>query len=361
MSNSIENSAARGSKKVEEFWSNQAPPTAADGGYLYSPITRPYILETAFGAKIAKQYLGSDTWATDILIERYLAGHDVKRVLSLCCGFGHAERALMPRLPSGAQCLALDIAPGAVEAARRLAEESGVTNVQYEVADLNTYKWIPGEFDLILANGALHHLTNLEQVLSGVRDALKPGGVFFSVEFVGPNYQDHTIRQLELINLAAFMVPRDLRARTGSTLSNHPSLFRALSRLHTAAARPEQPKWPAWKKRAAKVMRAVTRRRELDFGVVHISPKAHLLKVDPSECIRSADVIPVIKSVFPEAEVRPMGGGLLEFCLDPLFYEKFSARNPRHVANYEFICAAEKHYMKTGEIGSDFAIIAATV
>ncbi len=345
-------------QKTRDFWSRQAPPTEATGGYLYSPVTRPYILETAFGQEVSERYRDSPTWGWDILFDRYLPRHGVRNVLSLCCGFGHAERIAMSRLPE-AQCLALDIAPGAIDVARRLAAEAGIANVRYEVASLDEYEWKPEQYDLVIANGALHHLTNLEVILPGIRNALRPGGVLVSSEFVGPNYQDHSPRQIELINAASFLVPRELRSRTGLSWQSHPRIFRALTRLHMAAARDEQPGWAPWKKRVAKIMRSLLSRPAVDFGMVHISPKDHLLRTDPSECIRSADVVPALKTAFPDAEILPMGGGLLEFCLDPKFYEKFDFRNDTHVADFHLLCELERHYMRTGEIGSDFAYMVA--
>jgi SAM-dependent methyltransferase len=348
------------SAKVPRFWSEREPPTESTGGFLYSPITRPYILETAFGRDAVEPYRHSSTWAWDILMDRYLAGRRVRQVLSLCCGFGLAERILLPRLPEVTDCCALDIAPGAIAMARRLAADAGITTARYEVADLNVYAWEPDRYDLVIANGSLHHLSNLEDVLAGVRKTLKPGGVFVSCECVGPNYQDHSPRQLELINAAAFLIPPGLRARTGISWHRHAAIFRALTRLHTAAARKDQPHWPGWKRLVARATRAVARRPAFDFGVVHISPKSHLLRADPSECVRSSDVLPLVRRFFPAAEIRPMGGGLLEFALDARFYERFDESNECHRRDFAMVCDVERHYMATGEIGSDFAIVIAT-
>ena len=319
--NSISESGA--SEKVQGFWSKREPPTETSGGYLYSPITRPYIIETAFGRETAERYRGSFTWAWDILVDRYLARRKVQKVLSLCCGFGLSERIFIPRLPDVTECLGLDIAPGAILKARQLAAEAGITNIRYEVADLNAYAWRENYYDLIIANGALHHIRNLEGVLAGVRKALKPDGLFYSSECVGPNYQDHAHRQLELINAAAFLVPPELRSRTGITWHRHPRIFRILTRIYAAAAREDQPYWAGWKKKMAGFARRILRRRNFDFGVVHISPKSYYLRTDPSECVRSADVLKVVRQNSPEAEIRPLGGGLLEFALDQRFYERF--------------------------------------
>jgi SAM-dependent methyltransferase len=350
-------SVTSAARKVQGFWSKKEPPTETSGGYLYSRITRPYIIEMAFGRETAERYRRSSTWGWDILVDRYLAKRRIQKVLSLCCGFGLTERILIPRLPEVTECLALDIAPGAVSRARQLATDAGIMNVKYEVQDLNAFEWQESYYDLIIANGALHHLRNLEGVLAGVRKALKPGGLFHSCECVGPNYQDHAPRQLELINASAFLVPPELRSRTGIVWHRHPRIFRALSRIHAAVARGDQPYWAGWKKKVAGVARTVLRRPDFDFGVVHISPKAHYLRTDPSECVRSADVLKVVLQTFPEAEIRPMGGALLEYALDQKFYEKFDEENEAHKKDFDLICRLEQGFMTTGEIGNDFALI----
>lgn len=354
---SVSSPGASASQKVQGFWSKKEPPTETSGGYLYSPITRPYIIETAFGRETTERYRGSFTWAWDVLVDRYLAGRSIQKVLSLCCGFGLSERILIPRLPEVTECLALDIAPGAISKATQLATEAGIRNVRYEVADLNAYAWRESYYDLIIANGALHHIRNLEGVLAGVRKALKPDGLFYSSECVGPNYQDHAPRQLELINATAFLVPPELRSRTGIIWHRHPRLFRVLTRMYAAATREDQPYWAGWKRRVAGVGRVILRRPDFDFGVVHISPKPHYLRTDPSECVRSSDVLKVVRQNFPEAEIRPLGGALLEFALDQKFYEKFDEENESHRKNFDLICRLEQHFMATGEIGNDFALI----
>ena len=253
-------SAAIDSTKVSRFVGAHASDRNHGRLPLFADYSA-YILETAFGQDAVEPYRRQLHLAGDILVNRYLAGRPIRQVLSLCCGFGSLERILLPRLPEVTDCRALDIAPGAISTARRLAAEAGLTAVRYEVADLNAWLWQSKQYDLVVANGALHHLRNLEDVLAGVRRTLKPGGAFVSCECVGPNYQDHSPRQLELINAAAFLVPAELRARTGSAWHRHPAIFRALTRLRTAAACKDQTHWPEWKKLAARATRRLARRR----------------------------------------------------------------------------------------------------
>ena len=73
-------------------------------------------------------------------------------------------------------------------------------------------------FDLVLSCGALHHLTELEDLLDKVHGLLQPDGHFVVMEFVGPNRFQWTARQCALINgLLAQLDPRYLRGGVRET------------------------------------------------------------------------------------------------------------------------------------------------
>ncbi len=346
--------------QVAEFWSKNEPVPDAPCFYT-SPITRAYIIGSAFGQRFVKTYHDDSAFAVNILAELYLKQRNIESVLSLCCGFGYVERQLVSKLDTIKECLGIDIAEGALVIARQRAKEEGMESLKYSVADLNNYNWGDKKYDLVIANGALHHISNLEEVFAGIRQSLKPGGILIACEYVGPAYMDHSKRQLEIINAASFLVPPELRARTGRAVINE-RLFRLLSRVQVAANQKEKAEWPKWKKLVARIGRAIFHRDEskFNFGVVYISPKSHLLRVDPSECVRSDELIPLAKKYFSNLEVRPFGGGILQHALDARFYDYFDSTNPTHVSTFEALCELERHFMSTGEIGFENAFLIAT-
>lgn len=349
-------------QKVDKHWS-KTDLIEDDANFYLSPLTRQYIIETAYGKALAAKHRNNRFSALDIFIENYLKDRNIKSILSLCCGFGLIERRFVSQLPAVTQCLGLDVAEGALLKARERAAEESMHCITYERADLNDYRWEKEKYDLVIANGALHHIKNLEGVIAGIRDTLKPGGILYSSEYVGPAYMNHSVRQLQIINAASFLVPYELRARRGVplALSSNPNVFRAISGLQSAAAKREDPEWPRWKKFAAKAVKALNLRNpdKLEFGIVHVSPKKWLLKSDPSECVRSAEIIPLLKSTFPDVEIRPFGGGILQHALDENYYVNFDADNPLHTKNFAMLCNLEKHFMDTGEIGMENAFIVA--
>ncbi len=202
------------SEKIAAYWSSLEPDRDSTGSFYISPFTVEYKNRRAFGDDVAPDRISDETLALDVFLRRYASDRPIRSILSLCCGFGKVERYVVKRLKTVESCLGVDLAEGALrEAARRAASEG--LPIRYETADLNNYKWPVEAYDLIIANGALHHLTNLEAVMPGMRQALRPGGVLYCCEYVGPSHQDQSARQVELINAAKFLLPDELRELRG--------------------------------------------------------------------------------------------------------------------------------------------------
>ena len=106
-----------------------------------------------------------------------------------------------------------DIAPGAVKAAIETAKKEGFTNISYFVTDLNTADIPENEYDLIWANGALHHIRDLDIVIPKLYKALKKDGFLISNEYVGPNYQQLSLRHQEIINAIKHLLPDEFRGK----------------------------------------------------------------------------------------------------------------------------------------------------
>lgn len=348
---------------VAKHWS-QREPQRDESNFYMSPLTRAYIIENSYGAEIAERYRADSYFAENIFIDQYLQGRAVRSVMSLCCGFGSVERHFLTRLTGVKRCLGVDVATRALDIARQRASEDKERFgcITYQCADLNTYEWDEGTYDLVIANGALHHITNLEGAIEGIHRSLRPGGILYACEYVGPNYQDHSAEQLRLINAAAYLLPHELRLRRGYSFTNWTWLFYAVSKLSTLTGIDTPTDWPYWKRAALAVARLITPRMKEDvfeFGAVHISPKKRYQLMDPSECVRSSDIIPQIRKIFPDVEVRPLGGGILRHALDANFYRYYDENDPRHRSRYELICAVERHLMRTGDIGIENAFIIA--
>jgi SAM-dependent methyltransferase len=323
---------------VASKWSALEPDV--ERNFFGFPHLRRHMVRLAFGDTLAEKHGTNRWWAEDIFIETQLGGRDVRNILSLCCGFGLVERYFRERLGPGVRCLGLDVAPGAIAAARERAAAAGLGDaLTYELADLNTYDFGAPRYDLVIANGALHHLSRLEYVLSGIHGALKPGGILYANETVGASLQDHTPRQLELINAAAYLVPPELRSRRPAA-APVPGLLPAIAYSMAAFV-------------------TGTRDAPFRFSPVHFSQKRALLRSDPSEGVRSAEIVDAVRAAFGDVAVHPYGGGILTYALDEAFYRGYDNTNPRHRDTLEMLCDLEARLMACGELATEHAILVA--
>ena len=98
-----------------------------------------------------------------------------ERVLDIGCGFGDTTQRIAGLVGATGEVLGVDAAPRFIEAASQEAEEAGVGNVRFAVADVETAGF--GEtFDLAFSRMGTMFFANPVAALRNVRDALVPGG-----------------------------------------------------------------------------------------------------------------------------------------------------------------------------------------
>ena len=97
------------------------------------------------------------------------------RVLDIGCGFGDATQQLAALAGPKGSALGVDVAPRFVEAAREEAAEAGVTNVRFEVCDVQVAEF-EETFDYAFSRFGTMFFANPVPALRNVRRALAPGG-----------------------------------------------------------------------------------------------------------------------------------------------------------------------------------------
>lgn len=133
----------------------------------------------------------------------------VERILSLGCGSGRIERALL-REGIGTAADGIDISPHSIDEARAHAEEQELP-IEYRAADLNFAELPVGTYDLVVATTALHHLLGLEHVLDEVARSLKPDGLLWVDDFVGETQFQWLDVRMEVANALINGLPEHLR------------------------------------------------------------------------------------------------------------------------------------------------------
>ncbi len=194
-----------------------------------------------------------DVWPVE-WFARKVVRSPFPRALSLGCGDGALERDLLTK-GLCTTLLGLDISERALELARAQAAAAGWTDLSYAQADLDRLRLEPESFEAVFVHQALHHVRELEACLRQVRRALTPGGIFYLDEYVGPSRHQWRRELLEAAEQAYRQLPK--RAR---------------------------------------------RRRRLQLPVDWR---------DPSEAVRSAEIVPLVAETFEIRERRDYGGNLL--------------------------------------------------
>lgn len=237
----------------------------------------------------------------------------LKRVLVLGCGQGYLERGIA-RLGLAESIVAIDLSPKVLALARAQAEAEGWP-IEYRQADMNRLPlgqpgFEPGSFDAVLGVSGVHHCAELERLYGTVATLLAPGGWFFLDEYVGPSRFQWSDTQLRLINELLDILPPRLRlTRDG--------------RLRAQLVRPtiEQ-----------------------------------MIAADPTEAVRSAEIVPLVGRHFEVVALRPYGGTILQVLLAEIA-QHFLA--PAERPYLEALMAAEDELCRAGRLGDDFACVIA--
>lgn len=283
------------------------------------------------------------------------------RILSPGCGAGQLERRLARRGVVAA-AYGYDVAPGAIEIARREAADAGLSDLHYDVADLNTLELPPRHFDAVWIELSLHHFAELETTLDRLAASLKPDGLLVFNEYVGPSRFQFGPRQKAVINHCLNLLPERYRQTSSDFVAGEAeraSLNRGATWLIRRAFD---------KVRDGGLIDALRRRlsarraRRAGAGLLKTSvsfpTERDLVAADPTESVRSADIMPVLKARFDIVEYRPWGGTLLQFLLGGITHH-FIDEDLEAIRLLRALIDLEWALILAGELESDFAFVVA--
>lgn len=230
--------------------------------------------------------------------------------LSLGCGEGSTEREAI-RLNICEHFTGLDFAPAAISAAQSEAQKAGMSpRIAYQVADLEHLSLTPASYDAIIASHSVHHLQNLEHVAAGLAAALKPNGLLVLNEYVGPSSYQWSDEVVKLMNDLLAIIPKDKRRLADGTYRD-------------ALPRP--------------------------------TPEA-VAAADPTECLRSQEIIPIFAQHFETIYQGDFGGTLLQFLLVDII-ANFHEDNPSDRAMVDLLVYFERDLIQRGVLTSDFTLL----
>jgi SAM-dependent methyltransferase len=119
------------------------------------------------------------------------------RVLDLGCGFGDTTQRLAELIGSEGEALGVDVSAPFIEMARKEADEAGVANTRFEVADIQATEF--GQvFDYAFSRMGIMFFANPVAALRNVREALAPGGRLCAVVWRRKD-DNEWVRRAELV------------------------------------------------------------------------------------------------------------------------------------------------------------------
>jgi SAM-dependent methyltransferase len=166
----------------------------------------------------------------------------------------------------------MDIAEGLLHKQRKIAEDRGVKGIEYIKQDLNDVVLDGNAYDVIFAVGTIHHVEKLELFFDQINNALKDNGKVIMREYVGPNRVQFTDLQLNITNEILSILPERYKTRRDGSIKN-----RALN-------------------------------CDIDY----------LMKRDPSESVRSQDIVRVMKERLEIIKLAYTGGTILHPLLNEI-------------------------------------------
>ncbi|NHZ64071.1 class I SAM-dependent methyltransferase [Massilia genomosp. 1] len=186
------------------------------------------------------------------------------RAISVGCGTGYHELQL---LKAGVveHFDLVEIAASRVAAIHASAAAMGLS-ARISVSSADPFAGAAsGQYDLVYWRDALHHMNPTLDAVAWSRRVLHTGGLFYMHECVAPSYMQWSDHQLDLVERVRRMLP---------------------------ARYLDDPHQPG---------RLIPLRRSRPTV-------AGMRAADPSECVDSANILPSVRAVFPNAALVPAGG-----------------------------------------------------
>ena len=241
-------------------------------------------------------------------------GKGVGRALSIGCGGGALERQV--RQMGACELVdAIDLAPEAIEGARKQAAREGISGISYAVSNLDELRLPQAIYDVVFASSSVHHVRDLEGLFASVKASLKPDGILIMLEYVGPSQFQFTPRAVRIINDILKILP------------------------------------PAYTQRSSDPSASKT-----EFTVPSIE---QMNRDDPSEAIRSQDILPLLNETFAIVEKKDYGGTIHHMLLQDIIHN-FENGTVEGMAMLRLLLYLETLLIREKVLESDFCFVVAS-
>jgi len=230
--------------------------------------------------------------------------------VSLGCGSAGQE-IFASKMGLFAEMDAFELSPQAINIARKNAKIEGIKNINFNVGDFNDIKLKPKYYDVALMVMSLHHVENLEALFKILQKSIKENGLLIVNEYIGPSQMQFTPRQLSIVSQLLDILPEKYR---------------------------------------------------YDYTAKQIKQSCYLRNreewnnVDPSEAIRSDEIVPLMNKYFIQIERIDYGGTILNPLLENII-KNFHNNSEDSAAILNLLIYIEKILIQEKIITSDFAVM----
>jgi SAM-dependent methyltransferase len=296
--------------RAAEYWDENVQirekPAARNIHWLNSRLAGKYHLNKL---KIGNKTMSIQEWLPWVK-EKYVP-ETLEYGLSLGCGDGALERHALS-LGICKRFDAFDLSSRSVNIAIEERGKRGFSDkLHYEVKDINSIALENDKYDIVFLDSSMHHFRNLEHVIMEIRKSLKKNGLLIANEFVGPSQFQWTDKQLQIMNELLPLLP--------------PRLCHDI----------------------------MTNAQKIPIGRPSIE---HMNTHDPSEAIRSAEIIPLLEEYFEIVERTDFGGTLLHLLLQGII-ENFDPAREEDISILRLLGYIEDVLIREGVLSSDFTFL----
>ena len=169
-----------------------------------------------------------------------------QRLLDMGCGTGETTLDLAKDVK---EVVAFDPSPEMLKHAKKKASQLGITNVSFQLSDMDQFESEAESFDVITVCNVLLYLKNQEEILQKIWNMLKPGGYFLSItDCLGRNLSKDALKKfaksrLGLMPYVAFDTPAQLVRKvenTGFVILDRANLHKNPPNIFLAAKKPDE-------------------------------------------------------------------------------------------------------------------------
>jgi len=227
--------------------------------------------------------------------------HDSKPLKILSIGSGICSHEIsLAKLNPHWEVLCVDFSNNLLEKAKKNAEAKEINNISFLVEDIYKSNLPNDYFDIVFFHSSLHHFKNLKEFIpQKVISKLVKNGILIINEYVGPNRLQYSKNQLKPINKCISLIEDDYKTMFKSNLK---------------------------------------KKKYYGSGLIR------MILSDPSECVDSESILPVIYEHFEILMEKPYGGSILMSALKDLSHH-FIEMNDSKYQNLNQIFEFEDTYL----------------